>query len=131
MGGACLDLIKLCVCDSLTVFVDDRSNGTRDNAAFDLVMESPVIKKVHFPNWVLGYSSDRAPGGGYVWTVEYQCMAVAGFEDYMGFNLYHRSRTPPAADLAAMRQVMVDAGMGDYWTKLHRISGPECKFPPL
>ena len=25
------------------------------NAAFDLVMETPVIKKVHFPNLVLGY----------------------------------------------------------------------------
>ena len=63
-------------------------------------METPIIKKVHFPNLVLGYGTDTEEGskykGMYKWTVEYQCIEKAGVSVYVGFNIYHRDWNPPA-----------------------------------
>ena len=78
-------------------------SAPRAQAAFDLVMETPVIKKVHFPNLVLGYGEDTEHKyhGQYAWTVEYQCIEKLGMQMYMGFNIYHREWDPPAASCLA------------------------------
>ena len=69
-------------------------NATEDNffvpghnARFDLVFQRPLIRKVVFPNVVLGFA-EEAPGAhtsGYTWLVEYQCMERLGVQTYMGF----------------------------------------------
>lgn len=102
-------------------------------SSFDLVMETPIIKKVHFPNLVLGYGTDTEEGskykGMYKWTVEYQCIEKAGVSVYVGFNIYHRDWNPPASDVAEIKQVVEDAGLGQYWnTSIKPMGGPHCNY---
>ena len=105
--------------------------GACRNANFDLVFESPVIKRVHYPNQVIGYGMDESTGK-YLWTVEYQCMEVLGVRDYLGVNIYHRHWDPPAADLAAIQAVVDAAGLSDLWNSTKGIrpisGGPFCNF---
>jgi hypothetical protein len=105
------------------------------NAAYDLVMESPIINKVHFPNLVLGYGEDTAGtyGGKYVWTVEYQCIEELNKVAYVGFNIYHREWSPPSADIAAIQAVVSNAGLGRYWNFTARggirpMGGQHCNY---
>jgi hypothetical protein len=112
---------------------DGGKGGACGNANFDLVFETPLIKRIHYPNQVLGFGRDAtgAYGGKYVWTVEYQCMEVLGVRDYLGVNIYHRHWDPPAADLAAIQAVIDAAGLSALWnsTKLKPISSsPMCNF---
>eukprot|EP00040_Diaphanoeca_grandis_P042813 m.266057 g.266057 ORF g.266057 m.266057 type:complete len:216 (+) comp65193_c0_seq1:95-742(+) len=99
-----------------------------ENAVYDLVMQSPIINKVHFPNWVLGYSKNRWSDGGYVWVVEYQCMQVAGINTYTGFNIYHRQWDPPAEDIDLIKQVIIYAGLGGDWSNIKPMGGPHCNY---
>eukprot|EP00470_Lotharella_oceanica_P000654 CAMPEP_0170170818 /NCGR_PEP_ID=MMETSP0040_2-20121228/3843_1 /TAXON_ID=641309 /ORGANISM="Lotharella oceanica, Strain CCMP622" /LENGTH=194 /DNA_ID=CAMNT_0010410479 /DNA_START=120 /DNA_END=704 /DNA_ORIENTATION=- len=86
------------------------------NAQFDLVMECPIMNKIHFRNIVLGMGrNDGDDSRGYTWTVEYQCIEKLGVRVYVGFNIYHRDWNPPAADVEAIVGVIRQAGLGRYW----------------
>mmetsp|Transcript_24000 Transcript_24000/g.33561 ORF Transcript_24000/g.33561 Transcript_24000/m.33561 type:complete len:210 (-) Transcript_24000:137-766(-) len=100
-------------------------------AAFNLVMESPIIRKIHFPNKVLGYGDDKEGKyeGKYVWTIEYQCIEKQGSQVYMGLNLYHREWNPPAEDIEAMKQVFINSGLQDHWIKLKHMGSEKCNYP--
>lgn len=83
---------------------------------------------------MLGFGADTTGkyGGRYVWTVEYQCIHEAGQALYIGFNVYHREWRPPSADVAAIRQVIVDSGLGKWWTGkaggIRPMGGVHCNY---
>mmetsp|Transcript_14034 Transcript_14034/g.33482 ORF Transcript_14034/g.33482 Transcript_14034/m.33482 type:complete len:223 (+) Transcript_14034:23-691(+) len=97
------------------------------NARFDLVFQSPIMRRIVFPNVVLGFAE---AGGhtGYTWLVEYQCMERLGVQTYLGFNIYHRHWDPPEADVLAIRRVIEEAGLGEHWASIKRMGGPHCNY---
>ena len=106
---------------------EDNYFVTGQNARFDLVFQSPLIRKVHFPNIILGFAEDAK--GEYVWLVEYQCMQALGVQTYMGFNIYHRRWDPPEADVLAIQKVLEKAGLGEYWGhSIKPMGGPHCNY---